>query len=194
MRTGFWAVLLVLAAGAAEAQSLADVARQEAARRAAITRPGKVYTNESLGSAATPRPAPATATPEGAPAVPAAPPSPSGASAAPQGQADGNTETPAETPAPAQDEAAWRERIAAARDGLARSQAFADALQSQINGLTTDFAARDDPAQRAQISTNRQKALAELERVKQEVVQYQKQITDIQEEARRAGVPAGWVR
>jgi hypothetical protein len=67
-------------------------------------------------------------------------------------------------------------------------------LQSRINALTTDFSARSDPAQRAQIGNDRQKALTELDRVKKEIAANTKAIADIQEEARKAGVPAGWVR
>jgi hypothetical protein len=54
--------------------------------------------------------------------------------------------------------------------------------------------ARDDPAQRAVIAADRQKALAELERVKQEIGQHTKGIAAVQDEARRAGVPPGWLR
>ena len=72
--------------------------------------------------------------------------------------------------------------------------ADAVALQSQINGLTADFAARDDPAQRAKVGTDRQKALTELDRVKKEIQQHTKALADLQEEARRAGVPPGWLR
>jgi hypothetical protein len=71
---------------------------------------------------------------------------------------------------------------------------FAEALQSRVNGLTADFTARDDPAQRAVVANDRQKALAELDRVKNDIVQQTKAIADIQEEARRAGVPPGWLR
>ena len=81
-----------------------------------------------------------------------------------------------------------------AREALSRSRMFAEALQSRINGLTTDFVNRDDPAQRDTIGAERQKAIAELDRVKREIVEQEKAITAIQEEARRAGVPAGWVR
>ena len=91
-------------------------------------------------------------------------------------------------------EAYWRDRVAKARADLDRAKTFADALQSRINALTTDFAARSDPAQRAQIGNDRQKALAELDRVKKEIEANTKAIADIQEEARKAGVPAGWVR
>jgi hypothetical protein len=36
--------------------------------------------------------------------------------------------------------------------------------------------------------------MSELDRVKREIADHQKAITTIQDEARRAGVPAGWVR
>jgi hypothetical protein len=36
--------------------------------------------------------------------------------------------------------------------------------------------------------------MAELDRVKKEVETHTKNIENIQEEARKAGVPAGWVR
>ena len=36
-------------------------------------------------------------------------------------------------------------------------------MQTRINALTTDFVNRDDPAQRAVIEHDRQKALAELD-------------------------------
>ena len=42
---------------------------------------------------------------------------------------------------------------------------FADALQTRINSLTNDFSARDDPYQRARIAEDRQKAMAEMDRV-----------------------------
>jgi hypothetical protein len=81
-----------------------------------------------------------------------------------------------------------------ARDALQRSQVFAEALQSRINGLTTDATSRDDPAQRAAVATDRQKALAELNRVKDDIARQTKAIADIQDEARRGGIPPGWVR
>jgi hypothetical protein len=81
-----------------------------------------------------------------------------------------------------------------ARDALQRSQVFAEALQSRINGLTTDVTSRDDPAQRAAVATDRQKALAELNRVKDDIARQTKAIADIQDEARRGGIPPGWVR
>ena len=176
---GVLIALLLMHAGAVSAQSLGDVAKKEAERRKAISGRGKVYTNDTLRPEAPPS-APGTA-----PATPAAPAPPA---ATPQ-----QTPAPAAGPAP-QTEADWRKRITDARDALSRSQTFAEALQSRINALTTDFVNRDDPAQRDKIGAERQKALVELDRVKKDITDQQKAITAIQEEARRAGVPAGWVR
>jgi hypothetical protein len=193
-----WAAVVacvVVAAGTASAQSLAELAKLEEERRKAITTPSKIYTNEDLR----PSPAPARAATQAPAVAPAAPPSPSGvqppspSGVPPAAPADpAAAETPAEVEPP--DEAAWRQRIQAERDALQRAETFADALQSRINALSTDFAARDDPAQRATIATDRQKALAELDRVQQEILQHTKAIAGIQEEARRAGVPPGWLR
>ena len=88
----------------------------------------------------------------------------------------------------------WRKRVADERAAIARSQVLADALQSRINALTTDFENRGDPIQKNALFADRQKALAELDRMKKEINDHQKAIVAIQEEARRAGVPAGWTR
>ena len=68
------------------------------------------------------------------------------------------------------------------------------ALESRINSLTADWSARDDPAQRALLARDRQNAIAELERMKKEREAQEKAIKDIEEEARQAGVPPGWLR
>jgi hypothetical protein len=95
---------------------------------------------------------------------------------------------------PAKTEKYWHDRMDAAREDVRRNEAFAAALQSRINALTTDFSSRDDPYQRAQIADDRQKALAELDRVHKAVQDGNKTIADIEEEARKAMVPAGWIR
>ena len=75
-----------------------------------------------------------------------------------------------------------------------RDQTYVSALQSRINALTTDFVNRDDPAQRARIAIDREKAAAELERLKKAIVDGTRAIADFEEEARRAAVPPGWLR
>jgi chromosome segregation ATPase len=113
-----------------------------------------------------------------------------------QGEAQVEAEAPAdETPdQQSRDEQAWRDRAAKAHADLEHSEMYLDALQSKINALWADFTSRDDPAQRAAIETDRRKALAEFDRVKQEVQDRKKAIDDLEEEARKAGVPPGWLR
>jgi hypothetical protein len=53
---------------------------------------------------------------------------------------------------------------------------------------------RDDPAQRAVILADRDAATAELERVQQEIVAGNAALAAMLEDARRAGIPPGWVR
>ena len=173
---------ILLAAITVRAQSLGDVAKREAERRKEVAAPGKVYTGDTLR----PDPSSRPAAPPQADAAQPAPPSVSGAEAGP--------EKPAEEEAPRQDEKTWRGRIQSERDALQRAEIFAEALQSRINALSADFTSRDDPAQRSQIGADRQKAMAELDRVKQEIQEHTRNIATIQDEARRAGVPAGWTR
>jgi hypothetical protein len=180
----------VLAGSAVLSAQLGDVARKEAERRKTVKSSGKTYTNDSLQPAPPPSssaPASSGTSPDAAPAAPAAgsPPAPS-SPPPPRVSAD-----PAERK---KEEAQWRERIKAEREALDRAKTFADALQTKINALNTDFVNRDDPAQRAVIAADREKSLAELERLKKEIADHTKAIAGIQEEARRAGAPAGWVR
>jgi len=178
-------VALMCSATVISAQSLGDVAKKEQARRKAVQHPGKVYTNESL------RPS----DPSGSDA-PAPPATSTDAAAAPDAPAATQPKDDDKAAADDQkkDEAYWKDRLTQARTALDRAKTFAEALQSRINALQTDFVARSDPAQRAVIERDKQKAIAELDRVNQEVKEDTKAIADIQEEARKADVPAAWYR
>ncbi len=187
------ALLLLVAVPAARAQSLGEIAQKEAERRKAAQAAGskegakktgdkqpakKVYTNSDLKPAPPPAATPALAAGDAAA-------KPADSSAAKPDQAQKSDE---------KGEDWWRARMANAREELRRNEMFRDALQTRINSLTNDFSARDDPYQRAQIADDRQKALAELDRVTKEIDSLKKQIADIEEEARQAGVPPGWIR
>jgi len=181
-------MLILASVAVASAQSLADVARQEEERRKAVGTTGKVYTNEQLQPAPPPSGA-LVSTPATVQPAPTAPPAgaPAGEAGKPGEPAPGSADVP-------KTEDEWRKRIAAEREALSRAQVFAVALQNRIDALATDFVNRDDPAQRSAVADDRQKALTELDRVKREIQQHEKAIATIQEQARRAGVPAGWVR
>jgi len=92
------------------------------------------------------------------------------------------------------DEPWWRSRMTAARAALDRDQTLADAMQSYVNALQNDAASRDDPAQQAELRRRLTAALAELEKLKAQIVTDRQAILDIQDEARRLNVPAGWIR
>ena len=174
----------------ANAQSLADVARKEEARRKAVSQPGKVYTNKDLQ----PTPAPAATSTTLARPDEKAPEK--DAAKAPEKDApkDAATKDAAPPPEPVKDKTYWAGRLKALQDQLDRDQTFADALQSRINALTTDFVNRDDPAQKRVIERDRLKALAELDRLKKAIPDDKKAIASLLDEARRAGVPPGWLR
>lgn len=179
--------LMAASASWAQAQSLAEVAREEAARRKTVAAPGKVYTNNDLKPDFT-RPTPPPATPETASAAgqgAAAPEAGAAAAGAAPGAAPGGE---------LRDQAYWSSRMAEARAKVDRSQAFAQALQNRIDMLWTDFVNRGDPVQQRAIEQDRNKALAELETLKREIEANRKAVADIEDEARRAGVPAGWLR
>jgi hypothetical protein len=169
---------LLTAAVPVGAQSLGDLAKKEAERRKAAPPAAKSYTNEDLKALP---PVTPMAGQESTKVEENAKPAP----------AKGETVKDGE---PAKDEKYWRGRVTAAREEIRRNEMFRDALQTRINALSADFSARDDPFQRAQIADDRQKAIAEMARVTSEIEKSTKTIADIEEEARKAGVPPGWLR
>jgi hypothetical protein len=181
--------VLLMAAGSlvapARAQSLADIAKKEEDRRKTVPAPSKVYTNKDL-----------VPTPAGSPPPPAASGAPSSPDAGKTAPEDGKATPPKDgaEKGPVKDQAYWATRLKALQDKLARDQDYADAMQTRINSLTTDFVNRDDPAQRAVIEGNRQKSLGELARLTKTIQDDKKALADFLEEARRAGVPPGWLR
>ncbi len=176
-----FSLLTIIAAVPASAQSLADVARTSNTGRTAAPKPSKVYTNDNLRQDITPSPA---SSPEGA--------TPADAAATAAAETEPAAEPAAESGT--RDEKYWRDRMRAAREALDRNESFVDALQTQINALTTDFVNRDDPAQRSAIEQRRTKAVADLEKVQRDIEASKKGIAAIEDEARKAGVPAGWLR
>jgi hypothetical protein len=157
---------------------LADVAQHEALRRQLMPRSTQSLTNDDV--AATPRrPLPTMPASDASSAA-----STSAAAESPKKDKDGETH----------DEGWWRGRLAAARETLERDQLLAQSLQSRINGLDAEASARDDPAQRQNLYLERDRTLKELESMKDQLVKDVRALADIEEEARRQNVPAGWLR
>lgn len=177
---------LVAFAQVSSTVSLAEVARKEEARRKTAKKATKVFTNANLGANEVDLP-------------PRAMPSFGGSSnATPSNTSPGSPTIPGgkvEPPNPAmKDQAFWQARIKTALDDLNRTQMFADSLQTKINSLRTDFVNRDNRVEREKIQQDLNTSLAELERLNKEVDQKRKAISAIEDEARKAGVPPGWLR
>jgi hypothetical protein len=182
MRLHIPALLTIVAMGLGSApvaaQTLADVAKKEEERRKTAKPAGKTYTNKDLGTL-----------------PPGTPPPPPAKPAASTDPAATDTEKAAEKEKePVKDQAYWAGRMKELQTQLQRDQTYVDALQTRVNSLATDFVNRDDPAQRAVLAGERQKALGELDRLKKQIEGTKKAIADLEEEARRANVPPGWLR
>src|SRR5262245_15824203 len=170
----------------AQTPTLGEVARKEADRRKAQPPAGRVYTNKDLPASAQKNPGESTAPEAAAPVDPVA----AATAEKPGEQKPAEAKPEGET----KDEAWWKNRMMSTREELRRNEMFAEALQTRINALSRDYTSRDNPAQRRQIGQDRAEALSELNRVKGDVDRGKKQIADIEEEARKAGVPPGWLR
>jgi hypothetical protein len=180
---------LVLGGSVAYGQSLVDIARREEDRRKAVKTPARVYTLQDVQKANGVDPtAPVAAAPGGAtaPAAAAAVPPDTAAAAKPAAQ-----------PAPeegAKDEAYWREAFAGARDRLERSTAYMSALKTQYDVLANRFTTLNDPAARGAVVVEMEKVQAQIDRLQLDVDQQTKDLAALEEEARRARVPPGWIR
>jgi hypothetical protein len=167
--------------------SLADASRREAFRRQITAKSQSAFSNQNLPPA---RPSdiasavsPAAGDGGDAPAEVAVDAAAPGAAAP----------VPAAIPA-ASDEKTWRDRTAALIDTLASDQVLVESLQSRVAGLQNDFYGRDDPAQRAMLGEQLAKTRVELERLKTKVEADRTAIEKLQTDARRQGVPPGWLR
>lgn len=179
-----------LAPAGAQAQSLVEIARLEQARRAAIAPEdrSRVYTNDDLRDS-------------GGLTIGALPgadrqEADAGSGHAGRGISGQDSEAGSGTAeagdAPGEDD--WRARVTAAQQAREHAALMAAALQNRADGLWAQFTGMDDPARRRVVERQRAEALAALERTQAEAERFEREIRDIREEARRAGVPPGWLR
>ena len=183
------------------AKSLAEVAREKrAASPAAKTAspspepsPGHVFTNEDLPAQpsppAIPSPGPAgtgrgtvTKLPPTA-VVPATPPPASNASDL------------AASRSAAEDEAGWRGRAKGLRDAVSGGEKTVMELEGRIAELRNDRSPTNlmDPNREQTRQAEITKAQAALESAKAALESSRRSLADLEEEARRKGIPPGWL-
>ena len=180
-----WLLVLALSAGppaqvpAAE-PSLAEVSRNAEAARAARTGrpPAKVYTNKDLPPVDRPAATPAGSTVPAAKTPPAPPPAP----------------VPVQLPPPGGDEASWRARMRPLREQLDRARALADGTQRRAAELmrSADWCFRigvvcAEYAESLRLTDEHRTLVADVARA-------ERNVAALEDEARRAGVPPGWLR
>jgi hypothetical protein len=165
--------VLLVGVAASSAQSLADVARTEEARRQKIAKPSKVYTDEDVQKYA-----PATPGAQAAATTVTA----LDANGKPVGQQAAAEGLPG-------DEAGWRARLQNARDGMDRDKLLLSALEQQARS-----AARKSGTPEDQPADDGSTRAAEIKRLKAEMDAFRATLANAEEDARKAGVPPGWVR
>ncbi len=187
LATILWGVMLVPASG----QSLADVARQEEARRAKVRTSGKVLTNADLPASAILQPASVT--------TPAA--EGVDGTASPAGDAEASTEgapakadgAPAAAKAPTDDEAGWTQRAAAVNKALADAQAEARLLRALADRLALEMHA-GNPAAAERAARERDDVKTRMAAVEARELDANAARRALELEARAAGVPPAWIQ
>jgi hypothetical protein len=95
----------------------------------------------------------------------------------------------------ADDEQYWRGRHQEANERLQAAEQKVNELQSDVNALTRQFYAESDGVGgRGQIEAQRNERLSDLDKAKAELEQARQALNSLEEEARKAGAPPGWVR
>jgi len=185
--TSFWqlpaAVLTLLIAFTEGPGTLGTLSKREALRR---TMTGQ--SRASLSNLSLPEPPPAAISSE-APPVTAGATGDESIAAAAAAAAEGG-----QKPEQKKDEGWWRDRMAKARQALAKDEAALPVAEGKVAAMTTEVINMDDPARQSKLRQQLMVTLAEVERLKGQIEADKKGIADIQVEARRAGVPPGWIR
>ena len=156
------------------AQTIADLARQERARKQNLE--SKAVFNADTVKLPTPE----------AVAVPVAPPTTAEPAAAlPTGPTDRT----------GRDEKTWRAMFDTARTELARTEGRVQVLEAELGQLQRDLLSRADIYNReGQIGQAIAQKNAELEAARTELEQRRQRITDLEDELRRSGGLPGWAR
>jgi hypothetical protein len=171
----------------ANAQTIADIARQERAKRQASQK-AVVITNETLGIKPLDGTEAKQATEPKAEGAPAATASPAGPGAAVPAQAPGE---PGQTEA--RDEKWWRGKYEEARTDVRRAENQAAVAQLELNSANRDFLTRSyDPDGRGPAAVAA--ATKRLEDTNAALAAARAKVNQLDEELRRAGAPAGWAR
>jgi predicted RNase H-like nuclease (RuvC/YqgF family) len=176
---GVFAALPVLAQQDQPADPVADAARKARAQQKNAPPPKKVYTNDDIPSA-----------PQSAPAPAAKPSADASSTAEADTSAAGSDEDKVKNP-----EAYWRKRFQKARDDLANAEKQLDVLQRELNKNQVQY--YSDPQQALMQQHDRSDindTQAKIDAKQKEVDSLKQQLSDLEDELRKAGGDPGWSR
>jgi len=175
-------VFIFVFIAAALASDVADVAKKEKERRAKIEKSGKTYTNKDVDAIKKKN----NVTDDN--------------SAQSQPSDDdqaiaSDDDTAAQTQDDANSEEYWRNRYKNAKDKVAELQAEFDRVQSNVNQLQSSVAATGGTQLPGDQAGDAFRTLmAHRDEVKQQLDEAKAALDGLEDEARKAGVPPGWVR
>jgi hypothetical protein len=168
----------------ANAQTIADIARRERARQ-------QPQSNVTITNADLKKKAPATTTEEKKPGeTQAATPA---AGAATPNTTTATPATPASGPSDTRDEKWWREKFDAARTDIRRAENQVALAQLEVNAANRDYQTRSyDPGNVG--LTAIAAAQKKLDDANKAVAAGRTKLTQLENDLRQAGAPAGWAR
>jgi len=179
----FWTALCIVAPrlAGAQAQSLADLARQQRAKKQQEPKGGKVFTNEDIPAptlAGTPPSQPAGEAPAGAPAT-----------------AEGAQPAAATQKSPEELEKEYRDKFTKLREDQTLEERRLDVMQRELNLAQQQVYSDPNVALREQYGREEiNKRTGEIETQKAAVEKAKQAVADLEEELRTKSLPAGWAR
>lgn len=198
---GVWfGICLGIVAETAAAQSLGDVARQEAARRQQVRGGGeakaqRVLTNADLPASAIVAPARASAATgegEGGEAAALAA-TPAEGAARPETAGDAAAAAPKGAAEPTDDEAGWRDRAGRINTALAGARSQLRQLKALSERLSLEAQA-SNPAIAARAQAERLEMRAQIAQADEKVSEAEALHAALVHESRTAGVPPAWIQ
>jgi hypothetical protein len=181
-----------LCATGVRSESLGDVAARERARRAQQAGQAKTYTDGDLDRTHGQDGGPAGVT--GTAGIAAASPVPGQAistSSKPEGPQQRST-ADSDYERRRQEQAGWQRRASDLRRKLAAARTEATRLESETNAAVTSSVSSCTPSPHRRGRAAR--AADQLAAARQQVAALEQAVIDLEEEARRARVPPGWLR
>jgi hypothetical protein len=86
------------------------------------------------------------------------------------------------------------DRASAIQETLLAPEAVARRAETQVSGLNAEYLSMDDPGHRGLLETRLQRATESSSASSRIIEKQTKAAADLQEEARKSNIPAGWVR